>query len=242
MIAEWLIYPTAIAAGLLGGVIGFGTSIMLMPLLVHLYGPIKTIPIVALIAIVANGSRVLLWWRLVDFKAMLYFSLSAVPAVVLGANTLVQLTPRFVEICLGLFLMMMIPMRRWLGRQAIRLKPPQMLWVGAVIGYLSGIVATTGPLNTPFFLALGLSKGAFLGTEAAASLLMFAAKGLRFHQLDVIDLQAVSQGLLIGSFVFAGSTLSKRIVLALSEQTFMHLMEAVMLFSGLSMLILAITS
>jgi uncharacterized membrane protein YfcA len=44
MITEWLIYPTAIAAGLLGGVIGFGTSILLMPFLVQLYGPIKTIP------------------------------------------------------------------------------------------------------------------------------------------------------------------------------------------------------
>lgn len=240
--AEWLIYPTAIAAGLLGGVIGFGTSILLMPLLVQVYGPIKTIPIVALIAIVANSSRVLLWWRAVDLRAVLYFSLSAVPAVVLGANTLVRLTPEFVEICLGLFLMMMIPVRRWLARQSISLRPPQMLWVGAVIGYLSGIVATTGPINTPFFLALGLSKGAYLGTEAAASLLMFAAKGLRFHQLDVIDLEAVTQGLIVGGFVFAGSTLSKRIVLSLSEQSFMRLMEAVMLLSGLSMLALAFRS
>jgi len=240
MITEWLIYPTAIAAGLLGGVIGFGTSILLMPFLVQLYGPIKTIPIIALIAIVANSARVLLWWRLVDRRSVFYFSVSAVPSVVVGANTLVRLTPQLVEICLGLFLIPMIPIRRWLAKQAKRLKPQHMLLVGAVIGYLSGIVATTGPLNTPFFLALGLSKGAYLGTEAAASLVMFAAKGLRFHQLDVIDMQAVSQGLIIGAFVFAGSTLSKRMVLALSERTFMRLMEAVMLISGLSMLWMAV--
>jgi hypothetical protein len=160
--------------------------------------------------------------------------------VVVGANTLVRLTPQLVEICLGVFLIAMIPIRRWLAKQAKRLKPQHMLLVGAVIGYLSGIVATTGPLNTPFFLALGLSKGAYLGTEAAASLVMFAAKGLRFHQLDVIDMQAVSQGLIVGAFVFAGSTLSKRMVLALSERTFMRLMEAVMLISGLSMLWMAV--
>ena len=240
MITEWLIYPTAIAAGLLCGVIGFGTSILLMPFLVQLYGPIKTIPIIALIAIVANSARVLLWWRLVDRRSVFYFSVSAVPSVVVGANTLVRLTPQLVEICLGVFLIAMIPIRRWLAKQAKRLNPPHMVLVGAVIGYLSGIVATTGPLNTPFFLALGLSKGAYLGTEAAASLVMFAAKGLRFHQLDVIDMQAVSQGLIIGAFVFAGSTLSKRMVLALSERTFMRLMEAVMLISGLSMLWMAV--
>jgi uncharacterized membrane protein YfcA len=56
----------------------------------------------------------------------------------------------------------------------------------------------------------------------------------------VIGMQAVSQGLIIGAFVFAGSTLSKRMVLALSERTFMRLMEAVMLISGLSMLWMAV--
>lgn len=46
-------------------------------------------------------------------------------------------------------------------------------------------------------------------------------------------------GLLIGIFVFAGSTLSKRLVLHLPEHRFLQLMEGVMLVSGLTILWMA---
>ena len=68
---------------------------------------------------------------------------------------------------------------------------------------------------------------------------MFLAKGATFHQLGVLDNRAILQGLLIGVFVLAGSTLSKRLVLKLPEQRFLQLMEGVMLVSGLSILWMA---
>ena len=82
--------------------------------------------------------------------------------------------------------------------------------VGAVIGYLTGIVATTGAINTPFFLAYGLSKGAFLGTEAASTLSILFTKGVAFHQLGFLNMMAIMQGLLIGICVLAGSIFSKK--------------------------------
>jgi uncharacterized protein len=137
---------------------------------------------------------------------------------------------------LGGFLLLMIPGRRWLRRQTFQLSLSHMAVVGAVIGYLTGLVATTGAINTPFFLAFGLVKGAYIGTEAASSLAVFLAKGLTFHQLGVIDNHAITQGLLIGVFVLAGSTLSKRLVLRLPERYFIWLMEGVMVVSGVSIL------
>ena len=79
----------------------------------------------------------------------------------------------------GLFFLAMIPARRWRTRQ--QLKPG--LWhlavFGAGIGLLTGIVAKTGPLNAPFFLAYGLVKGAYLGSEAMGSMLWAAATGAK---------------------------------------------------------------
>lgn len=234
-----LVCAVGLVAGVLGGVIGFGTTILLMPPLVHFYGPMQTVPIIALVAIVANLSRVLLWWRAIDWRVCAVYGAAAVPAVVLGAHTLVQFNARLIELLLGGFLLLMIPLRRWLRRRALRLRLPHMALVGALIGYLTGIVAATGAINTPFFLAYGLLKGAYIGTEAASSLALFLAKGAAFHQLGVLDGRAVGQGLLIGVFVLAGSTLSKRIVLQLPEQRFLLLMEGVMAVSGLSILWMA---
>jgi len=225
-----------LGAGVLGGVIGFGTTIILMPALVYFYGPIQAIPVIALVATVANLSRIFLWWSVINWKVCFVYSVTAIPAVILGVNTLVTLNDRLVEITLGLFLILLIPIRRWMRKKNFYLKLWQMSLVGAGIGYLTGIVATTGAINTPFFLAFGLSKGAFLGTEAASTLSILFTKGITFHQLGFLNATAMIQGLLIGSCVLVGSIFSKRIVLALPEKKFLLLMELVMLISGASIL------
>jgi uncharacterized membrane protein YfcA len=228
-----------LAAGVLGGVIGFGTTIILMPALVYFYGPIQAIPVIALVATVANLSRIFLWWSVINWKVCFVYSITAIPAVILGVNTLVTLNDRLVEITLGLFLILLIPIRRWMRNKNFYLKLWQMSLVGAGIGFLTGIVATTGAINTPFFLAFGLSKGAFLGTEAASTLSILFTKGITFHQLGFLNSTAIIQGLLIGSCVLLGSIFSKRIVLALPEKKFLLLMELVMLISGTSILVMS---
>ena len=225
-----------LGAGVLGGVIGFGTTIILMPALVYFYGPIQAIPVVALVATVANLSRIFLWWGSINWSVCFVYSITAIPAVILGVNTLVSLNDRLIDITLGLFLILLIPIRRWMRMKNFYLKLWQMSLVGAVIGYLTGIVATTGAINTPFFLAFGLTKGAFLGTEAASSLSILFTKGITFHQLGFLNNTAIIQGLLIGASVLIGSIFSKRIVLALPEKKFLLLMELVMLISGASIL------
>ena len=225
-----------LGAGVLGGVIGFGTTIILMPALVYFYGPIQAIPVIALVATVANLSRIFLWWSVINWKVCFVYGIAAIPFTILGVNTLVALNERLIEATLGFFLILLIPIRRWMRKKNFYLSLWQIGLVGAGIGYLTGIVATTGAINTPFFLAYGLSKGAFLGTEAASTLSILITKGITFHQLGFLNSTAIIQGLLIGSFVLVGSIFSKRIVLALPEKKFLLLMECVMLVSGASIL------
>lgn len=228
-----------LGAGVLGGVIGFGTTIILLPALVYFYGPVEAIPVIALVATVANLSRIFLWWGVIQWRVCLVYSLTAIPFTILGVNTLVQLNERLIELLLGIFLILLIPVRRWMRKKNFYLQLWQMGLVGAGIGYLTGIVATTGAINTPFFLAFGLSKGAFLGTEAASTLSILFTKGITFHQLGFLNMTAIIQGVLIGSCVLAGSIFSKKIVLALPEEKFVLLMELVMLISGLSILLMS---
>jgi len=41
--------------------------------------------------------------------------------------------------------------------------------LGAVFSFVSALVGSVGPLMAPFFLAYGLGKGAYIGTEALAT-------------------------------------------------------------------------
>jgi uncharacterized protein len=234
-----IICAVGLGAGVLGGVIGFGTTILLMPPLVYFYGPMTAVPVIALVAIVANLARVALWWREIDWKLCGVYAATSVPAVVLGAHTLVRFNPRVIELILGSFLLLMIPARRWLRRMHWKPHLGHMAVVGAGIGYLTGIVASTGALNTPFLPGLRPDQGRLHRHRGGELAGVFLAKGATFQQLGVIDASAIGQGLLIGVFVFAGSTLSKRLVLHLPEHRFLQLMEGVMLVSGLSILWMA---
>src|SRR3569832_2937945 len=83
-----------LVAGTLGGIVGVGTSIMLMPALVLVYGPKQAVPIMAVGSILANASRVAAWWREVDWRTVLAYSVTAMPAAALGARTLLVLPAR----------------------------------------------------------------------------------------------------------------------------------------------------
>jgi uncharacterized protein len=213
---------------------------MLMPVLVVVFGPLEAVPIMAVAALMANFSRIMVWWREIDWRATAVYSATGVPAAALGARTLLVLPPRLMEALLGAFFLLMIPARRALLARNYTLKLWHLAVVGAVIGYLTGIVVSTGPINTPFFLAYGLTKGAFLATEAAGSLAVYASKALVFRSFGALPLAAVAKGLIIGTSLMAGSFLAKRFVLRLEADRFRLLMDGLLLLSGISMLVAAL--
>jgi uncharacterized membrane protein YfcA len=234
---DWVaVLAIGLAAGTLGGIVGFGTSILLLPPLVLAFGPKEAVPIMAVTALMANASRAAVWWREIDWKACAVYSAAAAPAAAFGAATLVRMSSAAIEVALGAFFLLMIPVRRKLNASGFRVRLWHLGVVGAVIGYLTGIVASTGPINTPFFLAFGLVKGAYLATEALASLSMYAAKALTFNQLGALPWATFTKGIIVGSTVMIGSYVAKPFVLRMAPERFRLLMDALMIVAGATMI------
>lgn len=231
-----LVLLLGLAAGTISGIIGFGSSIMLMPPLVIIFGARQAVPIMAVAALMANVSRVAIWWRDVDWRACAVYSATGVPAAALGARTLLVLPQSWVEGTLGLFFLLMIPARRWMASHNLRIGLPHLAVVGAAIGFLTGIVVSTGPINAPFFLAYGLVKGAYLGSEALGSLAVYVSKAVVFRSFGALPIESIAKGLIIGCSLMAGSLAAKRFVLRLELARFHLLMEALLLVSGVTML------
>ncbi|ABR91302.1 Uncharacterized conserved protein [Janthinobacterium sp. Marseille] len=223
-------------AGAISGVIGTGSSIMLLPVLVYTFGPKQAVPIMAVAAVMANLSRVMAWWKLVDWRAFAAYSITGVPAAAIGARTLLALPSHLIEICLGIFFILMIPARRWLVARNYTIKLWQLSIIGALIGFLTGLVLSTGPLSVPAFTAYGLVKGAFLSTEAASSLMLYVTKVITFREFGAMPLDIFIKGLLVGASLMAGTFIGKAVVLKLSNQAFQHLLDALLFCSGVSLL------
>ena len=130
----------------------------------------------------------------------------------------------------------MVPARHWLASHSLKLSLWHLAVGGAVVGYLTGIVVSTGPLSVPLFLFYGLTKGAFLATEAASSLGMYVSKSVTFQRFGALTRDIALQGLIAGSSLMAGAFIAKRFVLHLKPEAFRLLMDGIMLAAGLSML------
>ena len=197
------VLAVGLVAGTISGIVGTGSSIMLMPVLIYAYGPKQAVPIMAVAAVLANVSRILAWWREVDWRACAAYSVTAIPAAALGARTLLALPSRAVDISIALFLIAMVPLRHWLARHQLKLSLWHLALGGAVIGYLTGIVVSTGPLSVPLFLFYGVTKGAFLATEAASSLGVYVSKSVTFERFGALTSDIALKGLVAGSSLMA---------------------------------------
>src|SRR4030095_8158579 len=116
------------------------------------------------------------------------------------------------------------------------LRLPHLVVIGAVVGFLTGIVVTTGPITAPIFLAYGLVKGAFIASEAAGSLAVYLSKAAVFRRFGALPLPVITQGLITGASLMIGAWIAKRFVLRLHPDRFRLLMDGLMLVSGLTML------
>jgi uncharacterized protein len=228
------VLAAGLLAGTVSGIVGTGSSIILVPVLVYAFGPkprrYRSWPWQA------NLSRIAAWWREVDWRACAAYSVTGIPAAALGARTLLVLPPRIVDIAIGLFLILMIPTRRWLAARHVKITLWQLAAVGAIVGFLTGIVVSTGPISVPVFPTYGLVKGAFLATEAASSLAVFISKTATFQVFGALPSEIIAKGLVTGSSVMAGAFIAKPFVLRLDATVFRFVMDVLLLISGSIML------
>jgi uncharacterized membrane protein YfcA len=236
MMAYALVLAVGGIAGLVSGIVGTGATIILLPILVIAFGPQAAIPIMAIVALMSNFAKITSWWRNIDWRATAAYALGGIPGAALGARTMLSLPPRLVDIALGSFFLIMIPGRRWLAARSYRIGPWMLVPAGLAIGFLTGIVVSTGPITVPLFSAYGLVKGGFIATEAAASLAVYISKAITFRSFGALPADIILKGLITGSSVMAGTYAAKLLVERLSVATFQRLLDGVMLISGMALI------
>jgi len=236
MLTYLLVLVVGYVAGTVSGIVGTGATIILLPVLVFAFGPRAAIPIMAIVALMSNFAKITSWWKEIDWRAVACYAAGGIPGAALGARTMLSLPPQIVDIALGTFFLVMIPGRRWLMRANFHIGPWLLIPIGAAIGFLTGVVVSTGPISVPVFTAYGLAKGAFIATEAAGSLALYVSKATTFRSFGALPLDIVIKGLISGTSVMAGTYTARLIVERLSIAAFQHLLDGVMAVSGLALI------
>lgn len=236
MLTYALVLVVGVAAGLVSGIVGTGATVLLLPVLVFAFGPKAAVPIMAVVALMSNVAKITSWWKEIDWRATAAYALGGVPGAALGARTLLALPSSVVDFALGAFFLAMVPGRRWLARRHTKIRPWVLVPAGLAIGFLTGVVVSTGPLSVPLFSAYGLVKGAFIATEAAGSLALYISKATTFRTLGALPAEIVVTGLIAGSSVMTGTYAARLLLERLHVATFQRLLDGVMLISGATLI------
>lgn len=232
-----LLVAAALLASTLAAVAGFGGAAVLLPVLVALFGVRDAIPILTVAQLIGNGSRVWLNRGELDRAVLGWFSLGAVPAALAGGLLFAAAPLEALTRLLGAFLIGIVAWRRLRPRSHIRIDAPAFAGIGAVFSFLSALLGSVGPLMAPFFLAYGLAKGAYIGTEAAATVVMHVTKLVAYTGSAVLTSGGVLVGLALGPSMVLGSLLGKRIVERLPATVFVLVIEATLLVAGIAFLL-----
>lgn len=95
-----------------------------------------------------------------------------------------------------------------------RPRPPRdstFVAVGAASGLGSALLGSVGPLTAPFFLARGLRRAAYIGTEAACALVMHLTKTAAYGATHLLDTPVLLLGLVLTPATLAGAWTGKKI-------------------------------
>lgn len=237
--ASWvLLIGTALVGSTMGGVAGFGAGVILLPVLALVLGVRTAVVTLTVTMLIGNTSRI--WWSRTDIEwpVVLRYLLGAVPGTALGVFLFAEASTTSLSAVIGAFLIAAVPLRRLLLTRNYKIRLEHFGPLGAVIGALSALVVTTGPLVTPFFLAYGLRRGAYIATEASCALGMHVVRGAGFAKLALLTRETALLGLALGATMFAGAWLGRRIVDRLSERAVLAAIEVMLVLMGLYFLVL----
>ena len=229
---------TAFLTAGLSGVVGFGGAILLLPVLTATIGVAKAVPMLTVIQIVGNASRVAFARKEIDWKIVGTYLTTGVPFAMLGAYSFVfapkALMLKVVAVAILLFI--------GLKLSGFNTKPATgkgLMLAGAVVGYISGLIGTAGPLSAAIFMQMNLSPLGYISTDAFCSLVMHTAKAIVYKQGFNCDSQSYSLLIMMSLATITGTFLGTKIAAHMPKQVFRYAITTLLICSALQMLVTA---
>lgn len=228
---------TALGSAVLGSVAGTGGTAVLLPVLVQYFGIQAAVPMVTVANFSANLSRAWIHWHAVDRRVVAWFTLGSLPLTMLGTWLFTLAAPEVLTRLLGAFLLAVVIWRRLRAAPPTQHTPAWFLPLGAGFGFLNGLFSSVGPLMAPFFLAYGLVKDSYIGTDALITVLMQGTKLAVFGGAQFLTATVLLYGTLLMPVMFVGALLGKLLLDRLPPWVFTLVIELTLVTAGLSFLL-----
>jgi uncharacterized membrane protein YfcA len=223
---------SALLAGIVTGMTGFGLALISTPLLLFVYDPRTVIVLTAIFSIFISGAVVLDSWQNAHRRVVLSLLLPAFAGIFVGAELLRTVDPTYIRLAVGV----VVVFSALLLLRDVRLPAAETWWGPVVAGSTSGALSTsTGLAGPPIVLLLAardLPKHDFRGTSALYFLVMSLAGIVVLSLRGLVEGGDLTLAAILIPAAIAGKAVGTVALKKISEDAFRKISLGIVILTG----------
>lgn len=234
-------------AWFISSLIGGGSPLILIPLIGVLLSASAVPPVITTGMLFGNAQRVILYWRNIEWRLVVWCLPGASIGAVIGAFLVSRTQIEWLSLLLAIFLLVSAVglFRSQTPSTQSKTDPsktqsPIKAWYFLPIGFgdafCSGLIGSTGPVLQPLYLGYGLTKEQMLATKSFNVLGVHIVKLIAYSVFGVLTIPYFGYGLVIGLAALPGNWLGRKVLAKMSEQQFRQLVISFIGCSAILML------
>ncbi len=220
---------------------GGGGAMMQIPILNFLVGTTQTAPLINLGAFISRPARIALFWKYINWKVFWYYVPTAMIGALLASWLFTEVKIYWIQVIVGLFLISTFFQYRF-GKKDRSFKVE--LWYFIPLGLMISMVGTftggMGPILNPFLMNVGIDKEELVATKAAQSFFLGLSQIGGYTFFGLLNPTLWIYGIALGLGASLGNYFGKKILLKMSKLSFRRWVIALMVISGVVLLLKAI--
>ncbi|HRG89015.1 MAG TPA: sulfite exporter TauE/SafE family protein [Chitinophagales bacterium] len=216
----------ALLAEILGTVGGFGSSVFFVPLAGYFFDIKTVLGITAIFHVFSNLSKLVMFYKTIDWKLTLLFGIPSILFVILGAWLTTVVSFKYTEIILAVFLTLFSLLLLWKSDLKLPNTKPAGIISGSIAGFLAGFTGTGGAVRGLALSAYNLEKSLFVGTSAAIDMGVDFSRAIIYSESGYVNSENYVLILVLAVVSVAGSYIGKLLLQRISQQRFRNLVLA----------------
>jgi len=228
---------TILASGI-GTLTGFGTSTIMVPVLLLFFPLAPTLFLVGIIHWFGDIWKIVLFRQGVRRRLIILFGIPGVMLTFLGASLVFSVPETLLSKILGAFILAYVTFLFFKPAFKFKQNAPIAAAGGALSGFFAGIFGVGGAVRGAFLSAFDLPKDVYIATSGAIALAIDSVR-LTTYFLEGATLSTrLYYGLLL--FIpasFAGAQIARRIVDRIPQRQFRAIVAVFLLLVGIKLLI-----
>ena len=196
--------------------------------------PNAIVPIATIFYLSMNITKLYIFRKEINWKLVFKLVLTSIPGLAVGTALITFISQNLVSRIISIFIIIFLLSEIFkINKFNIKNTSTAIVLVGSGYGFLSGLLGSGSIIRTPLLMKMNLSKGAFIGTAAAASLFSNIIKIISYSASGLMTKYVITNGIIAIIVGIIGTQIGKKILIHVNDLHFKIILQIGLLISSI---------